>query len=343
MTELQLFSAIGQIDDKYIEEAAPNLKARPRLMWVRYAAAACLFLAILGAVTFIRKSSYKPTPSLPSASLNQSSEKNNSSVSTQGTENNNVSAEADKSVTTSSDKPGATKGDIGTTAQTSSGAVSKPEATRGENYNYVNITLSNNGYYDYVSESKLKEFGIDTITQNDLGEKIGKVTADNCDDERLIGCEIYRHKPTNCDAFIVVKKGEKLLPFQFFALIEPYKHDFKEILSIYNVGSYEDITHITKELIKSKNTKTITNPQDISSIYDILMSIKSYNDPSPEWLKAEREKNAGNSKTVFLVSLHFKNGLSYRFAYEPYLGEGYINYHEFLTKEQKDTLLSILL
>ena len=73
------------------------------------------------------------------------------------------------------------------------------------------------------------------------------------------------------------------------------------------------------------------------------MSIKAQGEYDPDWLKAEREKYAGTSRTTLLVMLHFKNGLSYRFAYEPYLGDGYINHHEFLTNEQNNTLLSILL
>lgn len=342
MTDMQLFSAIGQIDEKYIEEAAPKHKAHPRLVWVRYAAAACLFIAILGGIAFVRKNSYKPSPSLPSASLNQSSEENSSLTPSQGAENSNISAEPDKNDKTepnrgdgdkadavTSDKPNDTKGDRGN--------------TKGGNYNYVNIMLSNNGRYRYVTKDKLKELGIAAITQNDLGEKIGEISRDNCSDDRLIGCEFYRHKPTNCDAFIIVKKGEKLLPFQFSNFIEPYLHDFKELFSFYNVASYKDITHISTEIIKKEGTKAITNPQDIKEVYNILISPKNNKELSDNRLKEAREKYINSPKTVLLATLHFKNGLSYRFAYEPYLVDGYIKLKGYLTKEQNDTLLSILL
>lgn len=334
MTNIQLFSAIGQIDDKYIEEAAPKAGKKKQLIWLRYAAAAaCVCLVILGGVgLFWQSPKSSEPPALPSSTTQGLSE-NSSSASggnTKGPQADNSSSEQSSLNT-------------GAAAQTSSSPAPQTSPTRGENYNYVNITLSNNGYYDYVTESKLKKLGIAAITQDDLGEKIGEVTADNCDDERLIGCEIYRHKPTNCDAFIVVKKGEQLLPFQFLTFNEPYLHDFKELFSFYNVTSYKDITHISTEIIKKEDTKAITNPKDIARVFDILMSIKAQKEDNPDWLKAEREKYAGTSKTVLLVRLHFKNGLSYRFAYEPYLGEGYINHHEFLTKEQNDTLISILL
>ena len=336
MTELQLFSAIGQIDEKYIDEAAPKLRARPRLIWIRYAAAACLFIAILGGIVFVRKSSYRPSPSLPSASINQGSEESNSLTPSQGAESSNISAEPDKNDkaepnradAATSDKPTDTKGGIGN--------------TKSENYNYVNITLSNNGYYDYVSESKLKELGIAAITQKDLGEKIGEISRDNCSDDRLIGCEFYRHKPTNCDAFIIVKKGEKLLPFQFSNFNEPYNHDFKELFSFYNVTSYKDITLISTEIIKKEGTKAITNPQDIKEVYNILISPKNNKELSDNRLKEAREKYINSPKTVLLATLYFKNGLSYRFAYEPYLVDGYIKLKGYLTKEQNDTLSTIL-
>ncbi len=334
MTDMQLFSAIGQIDEKYIEEAAPKAKAQPQLIWLRYAAAAaCVCLVILGGIGLFLQRPDRSEPPVPTSIPTQGLSENSSSASGGNTKGPN----ADNSSSTQSGL------NMGAAAQSSSSPAPQTSPTRGGNYNYVDITLSNNRQYGYVSQSKLKELGIANVLQENLGEKIGEITADNCNDERLIGCDIFKFKPVNCDAFIVVKKGDELIPFQFRFFQDFYGHDFKEILSVYNAKSCEDITHISTEIIKAKDEKTITGSQDIAKVFEILMSIKAHKDPNPEWLKAARESAQDSVRTVLLVRLHFKNGLSYRFAYEPYLGEGYINQHEFLTKEQNQALISILL
>ena len=47
MTDKNLFSAIGNIDEKYIEEAADEKAARPKLFIIKYAVAAAALLIVI--------------------------------------------------------------------------------------------------------------------------------------------------------------------------------------------------------------------------------------------------------------------------------------------------------
>lgn len=348
MTDKNLFSAIGNIDEKYIEEAADEERTRPRLLIFRYGAAAAAFLLVLAAsIMVFTNPSTKGTPGTdadflglsttsdsniePNDSTNIDSELMLEDENTEGTKPAGVNSDAPNNCTDTESK----------NAEPQTIPSTRPGGTRVEKYSMVQLNFENERFYRYLSSNDLSELNIKPINKGSLGERIAVLSPENTTRDSLAGCEVFRHKQIDCDAIIILKNGDELVPFIFLGF-RYNDRDFSEILSLYGVESSEDIEKITTRpgkpgMAKEKN---ITDSSEIKAVYDILLSIRNDKGKNDE---IKKEYHYDEEKTYIYFKLHLKNGLTYQSFYRVYNGKSYIERHDFLTDEQTETLKNILL
>lgn len=327
MTDKNLFSAIGNIDEKYIEEAADEERARPRLLALRYLAVAAAFMLVITAsIGIFKNSPKKSSPQTEGVFVGLSGENpdtyepaDSTDITSQLTnEGENAELEAD-----SADTPTDATG------------------TRGENYSLVQINLENGIFYRYLSDSEISSLTIKPINKDNLGEKIAVLTPNNTTLDSLAGCEIFRHKEIACDGLIILKNGDELIPFVFLGF-KSGAHDFSEILAIHGAVSSTDIVKITTHPLHTNiyKEKTVTDSNQIKSVYDILVNIENDNGKNDE---IKKEYQHSSNRIYVYFKLHFKNGLTYQSFYRVCPDKSYISDHDFLSSEQNEILRNILL
>lgn len=347
MTDKNLFSAIGNIDEKYIEEAADEM-ARPRLLLFRYGAAAAAFLLVLAASIVV----------FTNPSTKGSLETNGNFLSVNAMGGNNVepndSANIDSELMLEDEnvepiKPGGEKSDMlsvnknpnAENDQSNISTTSRPNGVRDTRYISVYISLENGCYYHYDAGIGFSVHNIPPITEDDLGEKITVLTENNINRTHLVGCEIFRHKQIDCDALVILKYKDELVPFVLLSS-EMQPRVFSEMLDIHGVDSSSDIEKITTQAwtLEMEELKTITDSEQIEKVYNILKDIEF---DSGANIVFDSQHQADGDKTYIYFRLHFKNGLTYRSVYCAYPNTGYIINHEFLTKQDNQALREILL
>lgn len=341
MTDKNLFSAIGNIDEKYIEEAADDERARPRLLLLRYVAAAAAFLLVISAsLGIFMKSPDKSSGEVLGLESALMLEEEDGNPVTENESAEFVSSKGYPEQNTAGNASVATEDSKGNADSFGASSVI-PGGTKGGNYSMVQINLENERFYRYLSNNDLSELNIKPINNDILGEKIGVITSDNCNRDFLIGCEIFSHKQIACDAIIILKNGDELIPFVFLG----FRHndrDFSEILNIYGAGSSSDIEKITTRGLHDSidDEKVIADSTQIKAVYDILTEIHADDEKND---KIKKEYHQSDNKTYIYFTLHFKNGFNYQSFYRVYPDMSYIENHDFLTSEQDEILRNILL
>lgn len=344
MTDKNLFSAIGNIDEKYIEEAADEEKARPRILILRYAAAAAAFLIVVsaGIGIFVKTPAKFEGEGLVSdigqtLETDGNEELQNAGDSPDFVGLNNADSTDQNNSSAPSDRPNNTKGE-GNSAYASSAA---PGGTKGGKYSLVQINLENGYFYHYPSSSELLSLTAKPINEDNLGEKIAVLAPENTTRDSLAGCEVFMHRDINCDGLIIVKNGDELVPFVFLGF-KSGAHDFSEILTIHGVDSSSDIEKITTRGLHDSidDEKVIADSAQIKAVYDILINIHNDNGKND---RLKNQLHRSNNKTYIYLKLHFKNGLSYQSFYRVYPDKSYIENHDFLSDEQSEILKNILL
>lgn len=199
MNRAQLFHAIGNISEKYIDEAAPDTKPKQNLIWVKFAAAAaCICLILLGGFELFSDHS-DPLHSLssmphPSAVL--------------GTGNVSPNPNQDKST----DEQQHTQSDE-VKAPSKSGGATRGEAPNAGKPQQNAFILSNSYIYTPAKKTDCSKFGISANpTFQELGEKLGELTDDNTFQKELVGCEVFAHKQADKN-FVIVKANDEFLLF----------------------------------------------------------------------------------------------------------------------------------
>ena len=167
------------------------------------------------------------------------------------------------------------------------------------------------------------------------------MTENNINRTHLVGCEIFRHKQIDCDALVILKYKDELVPFVLLSS-EMQPRVFSEMLDIHGVDSSSDIEKITTQAwtLEMEELKTITDSEQIEKVYNILKDIEF---DSGANIVFDSQHQADGDKTYIYFRLHFKNGLTYRSVYCAYPNTGYIINHEFLTKQDNQALREILL
>ena len=349
MTDKNLFSALGNIDEKYIEEAADEQNSHSQVLVFRILATAAAFLLVVTAsIIVFTNPPAKFSPQTESSEFVGLSPENNDGAAAEGDSIGTYSElmledespEDNRPADVGSDTPTDSANSASSKAQSHISTTTNPNSTKGESYS-TDIILKGERIYRRLNKQERSSLGIRVITQNDLDEKIGILTDENCEDASLVGSKIFRHKKIDCDALFVVEYNGEFVPYAFDDFKNPI-HDFSEILSIYGINSSLDIEKITTSTTYSDEEiqKTVTEAEQIDSVYSILKSIRFDNDESNE-LKIKYHQE-GNKKYIFFT-LHFKNGLKYKSFYNIYPNISYIVYHDFLTSEQDEILRNILL
>lgn len=361
MKNTELFSALGKIDEKYIDEASLTKSPR-RLIFIRFAAvAACFCIILMAAFSLFIKPPTKGSP-LPMTSSN-----------------NAIASNSESSLTSNTTKPSAQNGIESKPLQDACEFVIIPynndddddkknnagssTATRGDSdYSSITFSIGDGRVYRQIKESGYEKLGIKkSISSSDFGEKLGEISKQETDhihqDCRCIssekiylnGCEVYKYAPISGEAIVIVKGNGHISLFEFY-YFEPTGHDFREVLDVYGIDGADDIENISVKKLKEsgKTYKTVTNTESIASVYKVLTEIDAFTTDDthskPDWLKKAYEEynKTSNGKYMLIVELNFKNKLSYSFAYEPFLASGYIQDHEFLSAQQNELLKSIL-
>lgn len=330
MTEKNLFSAISNIDEKYIEEAADEERIRTRFFILRRVAAAAVFILVVTASLFVlNNASAKSEPYTEGSLIGTMDESENSS----GDSQDSVATDSELQIEDESSR--AENNLTGGASSAYSGG------TKGEGYNYLQINLDNGRYYRYISNSELSKLGIKPISKDDLGKKIGVIKDEDCNNDIYIGCEMFSHKQMACDAIIIVKKDSELIPFVFLGF-KTQTHDFSEILDIHGADDSTDIEKITTRGLHDNinDEKVIDDTAQIKAVYDILKVIQNDNGKNDN---IKKQYHQSGEKTYLYFKLHFKNGLTYQSFYRVYSDTSYIENHDFLTDEQSETLKNILI
>lgn len=346
MKDKNIFSAIGNIDEKYIEEAAEE-KARLRLLVSRCVAAAAAFLLVVAASIAIFTN--------PSTKGRLETNVNFLGLNTMGGNNveHNDSVNIDSELmledeNAESIKSGGEKSDALPDNKNpdfennqSNTSTTRPNGVLDTRYISVYISLENGCYYHYDAGVGFSAHNIPPITEDNLGEKIGVLDEENINRTHLVGCEIYRHKQIDCDALVILKYEDELVPFVLLPS-EMKPRVFSEMLDIYGIDSSSDIEKITTQAwtLEMEEIKTITDSEQIEKVYNILKDIEFDNGAN---IVFDSQHRADSNKTYIYFKLHFKNGLTYRSVYCAYPNTGYIVNHEFLTSQQNETLREILL
>ena len=205
MTDKNLFSAIGNIDEKYIEEAADEKAARPKLFIIKYAVAAAALLIVItvSIVAFTNLPQKNRTQVVAFGGLGTAG--NNNMLGVHGSTSISSGIMLDDE-NTESVKPGEEESDIlsdnenlDSKKDQSNISTTRPNGLKDTRYISVYISLENGCYYHYDAGIGFSVHNIPPITEDDLGEKITVLTENNINRTHLVGCEIFRHKQIDCD------------------------------------------------------------------------------------------------------------------------------------------------
>lgn len=156
-------------------------------------------------------------------------------------------------------------------------------------------------HYFIMSDDMKTEYGLPAeINENDIGEKIAKITKGA--DQSLIGCEVYFYKPAGSEAVVAVKKDDSYQLFQFLSF-ESYNNnqdeDTIEYLKLYGINKAEDIAKI-QFIVHSEQSKLegrldirseITDLGEIARFYDYYSVLKNSSDKYFERLYNHRPGN----------------------------------------------------
>lgn len=347
MKDKNIFSAIGNIDEKYIEEAAEG-KARLRLLVSRCVAAAALLIVITSSIIVFANPSQKKHAQVDVEFFNGLSGAGHSDMlGTHGSAsiNSEIMLEAE---TPESVEPGGVQSDLLSDNKSpdsennqSNISTTRPNGVLDTRYISVYISLENGCYYHYDAGVGFSAHNIPPITEDDLGEKITVLTENNINRTHLVGCEIFRHKQIDCDALVILKYKDELVPFVLLSS-EMKPRVFSEMLDIFGTDSSSDIEKITTQAwtLEMEELKTITDSEQIEKVYNILKDIQFDSEAN---IVFDSQHQIDSNETYVYFKLHFKNGLTYRSVYCAYPNTGYIINHEFLTKQDSQTLREILL
>lgn len=224
---------------------------------------------------------------------------------------------------------------------------------------YVDLIIDGIIYHQIDTDSYNK-YGLKTeLSENDFGEYIGivqELTEENnynnslfkvsSHENSLDKAKAYYYVPTNCKAAVIVEKAENCSIF----IADDFTDDttenyYEKLFELFGIKNSSDIKSISCEIWKGNydetNTailehSTITVPQEIESIYNILISNK----------KAESQEISITK--IYNISMRFnlENGLTvgndnYNFTYMPYNSTGYIDIKGVITAEQNEILKQI--
>ena len=210
MNELTLLKAFGEIDDRFILEADPEIKKAPLHIWVKFTAA-CLVLVIISfsAFSMVLKNSRKSSPEPVSSGIFLSSQ---SQASSQKEESDNLRGEENK------------------TPSLYSSEQSKGEATSSRSSNKKGHQLGSSYYivlggkvYRFVSKSNYSLYGFEKIGEEDVGDFLGNIiinknsgaSAPYSPDERNEGAEVYASKQSDD---IIYLKNKTTGEYNFYIL-----------------------------------------------------------------------------------------------------------------------------
>ncbi|MDD2418466.1 MAG: hypothetical protein PHR24_04395 [Oscillospiraceae bacterium] len=154
-----------------------------------------------------------------------------------------------------------------------------------------------NKHYMVMSDEMKAEFGFGALGTSDIGEKISTIT--NSVDAGLIGCEVYRYIPADCQAVVAVKKDDGYRLFKFFNY-ESYNNNQDEdadaYLKLYGIKGAADISKIqflttSDQPLKPYGlTGEITELSDKKTFYDYYSVIKNSSDQYFEKLFSYRKE-----------------------------------------------------
>lgn len=340
MNEKILLDAIGQINDEYIIESASKRKTglkAPMKIFI----AACLCLMLTAVLQFSGLFADKNASRNPEEPLGDSDKSVSGFVNTEQ-EGNTEFEQAPVEATKKSDGSGM-KDAVDTV--------------------FVYIK---NGIYRQLEEEEYELYGLKkSLYAEDLGKKVGEITRINKEtigkwydsphskEKKLGGCEVYRYKPTDCDALIIVK-GEGICSAFIFTGFLSEGHGVDEIYAVFSAETSENIESISYDArsldSKKLGSGVVADKEKIKDFFDISVSLVPFvihdkHIGTPDWLNEARENYFDNADKVIFVSIkvNFTNGLFYEMSYQPNLGTGYFEGgYEFLSPEDNEKLKGIL-
>lgn len=224
---------------------------------------------------------------------------------------------------------------------------------------YVDLIIDGIIYHQIDTDSYNK-YGLKTeLSENDFGEYIGivqELTEENnynnslfkvsSHEKNLDKAKAYYYVPTNCKAAVIVEKGESCSIF----IADDFTDDtienyYEKLFELFGIKNSSDIKSISCETWEGNydetNTaiiqhSTITAPQEIESIYNILMSNEI----------AENQEFSNAKNYSISMTFNLKNGLTvgndnYNFTYMPYNSTGYIDNKGVIPSTQNEILKQI--
>lgn len=226
------------------------------------------------------------------------------------------------------------------------------------------------GNYRQLRLDEYDLYGIPAeIAVSDFGEYIGKII--EVDDHEYHGNQAESQEPAIAEAdvyyysgssgmeFIIVKKGEQCSIF--FSDDINTDFGFQNGLSFFNVNSADDIQAIDFHIdvpdesggIVTTVQKTITDTEAIKKFYELICQLKpeNYSDlpdhiGTPQWLIdawANYNSDPASEREDHGISIKLKSGIVLQeIWYFPYLGNGYVDGMQELTKEQNSVLKELL-
>lgn len=227
---------------------------------------------------------------------------------------------------------------------------------------HIEVIIDENRIYTQLDESEYEKCGIGAVlSESDFGETLGiieeiaswseTVPAPCSQESKLAGCEVYYYASAECEAAIIVKGNGCCSVFAFRGFkCEGYS--IKETLTILGINSGDDISSISfdvRNIVGETVRKgVIDDVNEKNTIYSIFAQLKPYTTDNsiqgiPNWLLEATESYDYSTALFVKISIESNCRFSFVTEYQPYLGTGYIDLNEFLSSEQNEILMSLLL